>query len=126
VILLVLKYFFYGENLMSSVQIIDDEQFNTEVLNQTQPVVVYFWADWCGPCKLVSPSIDWVSQNYPDRLKVVKMPIDTNPKSVKTYSIEGVPAIRLFQNGQLIHSWEGAITKAKLIEMLDRHFFTAA
>jgi thioredoxin 1 len=107
-------------------QIISDEQFNTEVLSQTQPVMVYFWADWCGPCKLVSPSIDWASQNYTDRLKVVKLPVDGNPKSVKTYAVEGVPAIRLFQAGQLIHSWEGAITKAKLTEMIDRHFFTAA
>jgi thioredoxin 1 len=107
-------------------QIISDEQFTTEVLSQTQPVVVYFWADWCGPCKLVSPSIDWISQNYTDRLKVVKLPVDGNPESVKTYAVEGVPAIRLFQDGQLIHSWEGAITKAKLTEMIDRHFFAPA
>jgi thioredoxin 1 len=107
-------------------QIISDEQFTTEVIDQNQPVVVYFWADWCGPCKLVSPSIDWISQNYADRLKVVKLPVDGNPASVKTYAVEGVPAIRLFQDGQLIHSWEGAITKAKLTEMIDRHFFAAA
>lgn len=107
-------------------QIISDEQFDTEVISQTQPVMVYFWADWCGPCKLVSPSIDWAEQNYTDRLKVVKLPVDGNPASVKTYAVEGVPAIRLFQNGQLIHSWEGAITKAKLTEMIDRHFFAPA
>jgi thioredoxin 1 len=107
-------------------QIISDEQFNTEVICQTQPVMVYFWADWCGPCKLVSPSIDWAEQNYTDRLKVVKLPVDGNPESVKTYAVEGVPAIRLFQNGQLIHSWEGAITKVKLTEMIDRHFFAPA
>jgi thioredoxin 1 len=115
---------FYGERLMSGVQIINDQQFGTEVLSQTQPVVVYFWADWCGPCKLVSPSIDWIATNYADRLKIVKMPVDGNPESVKAYAVEGVPALRLFQNGQLIHAWEGAITKAKLVEMLDRHFFT--
>ncbi len=107
-------------------QIISDDQFDTEVISQTQPVMVYFWADWCGPCKLVSPSIDWAEQNYTDRLKVVKLPVDGNPASVKTYAVEGVPAIRLFQNGQLIHSWEGAITKAKLTEMIDRHFFAPA
>jgi thioredoxin 1 len=109
-----------------SVQIIGDDQFATEVLSQDHPVLVYFWADWCGPCKLVSPSIDWISTNYADRLKVVKMPVDGNPNAVKSYAVEGVPAIRLFRGGELIHAWEGAITKAKLTEMIDQHFFTAA
>jgi thioredoxin 1 len=108
-----------------SVQVITDDQFDAEVLKQVQPVLVYFWADWCGPCKLVSPSIDWISTNYADRLKVVKMPVDGNPHSIKSYAVEGVPAIRLFRDGQLLHAWEGAITKAKLTEMIDQQFFAA-
>ncbi len=107
---------------MSGVSVISDDLFATTVLASEQPVVVYLWADWCGPCKLVSPSIEWVAQNYADRLKVVKMPVDENPDTVKTYKVEGVPAIRLFQSGNLLHSWEGAITKAKLIAMIDQYF----
>jgi thioredoxin 1 len=101
--------------------VISDEQFSAEVLSYEPTVLVYFWADWCGPCKLVSPSIDWLAQDYAERLKVVKMSIDASPQAVKAYSVEGVPAIRMFRNGQLIHSSEGAITKGKLLELVDRN-----
>jgi thioredoxin 1 len=104
---------------MSSVTVINDAQFENEVLQADGPVLVYLWAAWCGPCRLVSPSIDWIASNYSDRLKVVKMEVDPNPETVKTYKVEGVPAIRLFKGKDVIHSWEGAITKDKLATMLD-------
>jgi thioredoxin 1 len=104
---------------VSSVTVINDAQFESEVLQADLPVLVYLWAAWCGPCRLVSPSIDWIATNYSDRVKVVKMEIDPNPETVKAYKVEGVPAIRLFKGDELLHSWEGAITKAKLITMLD-------
>lgn len=104
---------------MSSVTVIDDARFSSEVLSADVPVLVYLWASWCGPCRLVSPSIDWVAKNYADRLKVVKMEVDPNPETVKTYKVEGVPALRLFKGGEVIHTWEGAITKDKLAAMLD-------
>ncbi|MEZ2225525.1 thioredoxin family protein [Microcoleus sp.] len=105
--------------MSNSVIVISDEKFETEVLKAEQPVLAYFWAAWCGPCKLVSPSIDWIAENYSDRLKVVKMEIDPNPATVKQYKIEGVPAIRLFKNSELVMSHEGAITKQKLTGLLD-------
>lgn len=104
---------------MSSVTVINDAQFESEVLQADLPVLVYLWAAWCGPCKLVSPSIDWIAANYSDRVKVVKMEIDPNPQTVKAYKVEGVPAIRLFKGNEVVHTWEGAIAKAKLIAMLD-------
>ncbi len=104
---------------MSSVTVINDAQFESEVLQADLPVLVYLWAAWCGPCRLVSPSMDWIATNYGDRVKVVKMEIDPNPATVKAYKVEGVPAIRLFKGDELLHSWEGAISKAKLITMLD-------
>jgi thioredoxin 1 len=104
---------------VSSVTVINDAEFEREVLQAELPVLVYLWAAWCGPCRLVSPSIDWISTNYGDRLKVVKMEVDPNPETVKTYKVEGVPAIRLFKGEEVIHSWEGAITKDKLTTMLD-------
>jgi thioredoxin 1 len=104
---------------VSSVTVINDAQFESEVLQSDLPVLVYLWAAWCGPCRLVSPSIDWIANNYSDRVKVVKMEIDPNPETVKTYKVEGVPAIRLFKGDALIHSLEGAITKDKLATILD-------
>lgn len=104
---------------MSNVTVINDSQFATEVLQAELPVLVYLWAAWCGPCKLVSPSIDWIATNYVDRVKVVKMEIDPNPETVKAYKVEGVPAIRLFKGDEMIHAWEGAISKDKLKGMLD-------
>lgn len=105
--------------MSNSVIVISDEKFETEVLKAEQPVLAYFWAAWCGPCKLVSPSIDWIAENYSDRLKVVKMEIDPNPATVKQYKIEGVPAIRLFKNSELVMSHEGAISKQKLTSLLE-------
>jgi thioredoxin 1 len=106
---------------VSSVTVINDAQFESEVLQADLPVLVYLWAAWCGPCRLVSPSIDWIATNYRDRVKVVKMEIDPNPETVKAYKVEGVPAIRLFKGDEMIHSFEGAITKDKLAIILDNH-----
>ena len=106
---------------MSSVISIKDTEFETEVLKANQPVLVYFWASWCGPCRLMSPSIDWAAETYSDRLKVVKMEVDPNPATVKQYQVEGVPALRLFQGTEVIASSEGVIAKPKLTSFLDTH-----
>ncbi len=106
---------------MSSVTTITDTEVETEVLKANQPVLVYFWASWCGPCRLMSPLIDWVADNYSDRLKVVKMEVDPNPGTVKLYQVEGVPAIRLVQGNEVLEASEGAIGKQKLVSLLDTH-----
>ncbi len=106
---------------MSSTITIPDIEFETEVKNASTPVLAYFWAPWCGPCRLVAPSIDSVAAEYADRLKVVKMEVDPNPNAVKYCQVEGVPALRLFKNGEPIASYEGAITKQKLVDMLETH-----
>ena len=106
---------------MSSVTTITDSDFEAEVLQANQPVLVYFWASWCGPCRLVSPSIEWAADNYSDRLKVVKMEVDPNPGTVKQYQVEGVPALRLFSGTEVLASIEGAIAKQKLVSFLDTH-----
>ncbi|AUB38447.1 trxA, thioredoxin 1 [Nostoc flagelliforme CCNUN1] len=110
------------ETAMSKAVItITDAEFETEVLKAEQPVLVYFWASWCGPCQLMSPLINSAATKYSDRLKVVKMEIDPNPLTVKQYQVEGVPALRLFQGQEVLISTEGVIGKDKLLELLDTH-----
>ena len=101
---------------MSSVLEITDSKFEEEVFLAKQPVLVYFWASWCGPCQLVSPSIGVIAETYSDRLKVVKLEVDSNPKATAECKVEGVPALRLYKDKELLASYEGAITKQKLIE----------
>ncbi|MGH2413959.1 MAG: thioredoxin family protein [Microcystaceae cyanobacterium] len=106
---------------MSSVIEITDTEFDSEVFNTDRPVLVYFWASWCGPCRLVSPSINWAADTYSDRLKVVKLEVDPNPDAVAKCQVEGVPALRLFKDNEILESHEGAIGKQQLQTWLDHH-----
>jgi thioredoxin 1 len=106
---------------MSNVIEITDNEFDNEVFTADKPVLVYFWASWCGPCRLVSPSIAAIADNYSDRLKVVKLEVDPNPNAVKTCQVEGVPAIRLFKDRDVLVSYEGAIGKQQLQTLIDSH-----
>ncbi len=103
---------------MSLLEITDFE-FEQELSSSDLPVLAYFWADWCGPCRLVSPSIAAIADQYGDRLKIFKLAIDPNPTTVAKYQVEGVPAFRLFKAGMLVASHEGAITKPKLLAWLE-------
>ncbi|BFM40833.1 thioredoxin family protein [Synechocystis sp. LKSZ1] len=98
---------------------ITDLEFAQELANTEQPVLVYFWAEWCGPCRLMSPSVKAIADQYDGRLKVLKLAVDPNPQSVAQCQVEGVPALRLFKQGNLVLSHEGAITKPKLLELLE-------
>ncbi len=106
---------------MSIVLEITDPQFDTEVFDTETPVLVYFWASWCGPCRLVSPSIKKIADTYGDRLKVVKLEVDPNPEARSKCKVEGVPALRLYKDKELLVSHEGAIGKQQLEEMLEQH-----
>ncbi|MEG4292868.1 thioredoxin domain-containing protein [Microcoleus sp. C2C3] len=107
--------------MSNSVIVINDENFETEVLEAEEPVLAYFWATWCGPCRLTAPAVDSVATNYSDRLKVVKMEIDSNPNTVTEYKVHGVPAFMLFKNAEVVLSHEGAIPEGKLLSLLDPH-----
>jgi thioredoxin 1 len=106
---------------MSTLKVISDSEFATEVMGGDQPVLVYFWAAWCGPCRLMATSVTAVAASYGDRLKIVKMEIDPNPISVAQWKVEGVPAFRLFQAGELKGECEGAISKVKLEAFIDTY-----
>lgn len=106
---------------MSSVVTITDAEFETEVLKTDQPVLVYFWASWCGPCRLMAPIVDTLAATYGDRLKIVKMEVDPNPDAVAKYKVEGVPAFRLIKAGEVVETSEGAVSKQKLQDLLEAH-----
>jgi thioredoxin 1 len=106
---------------MSTVKVISDSEFETEVIGSEQPVLVYFWAAWCGPCRLMAPLVNSIATAYGDRLKVIKMEVDPNPVNVAQWKVEGVPAFRFFEAGELKGECEGAIPKAKLESFIDTY-----
>ncbi|KAF6153319.1 hypothetical protein GIB67_003509 [Kingdonia uniflora] len=100
---------------------IDQIQFSETVLESDVPVLVEFIADWCGPCRLMAPAIDWASQEYKDKVKVLKIDHDSNPKLIEEYKVYGLPGLIFFKNGKEVPGSrrEGAMTKAKLKEYID-------
>ncbi len=104
---------------MSEVIEITNDEFEGELADGSEFVLAYFWASWCGPCRLVSPTIKWAAETYSERIKVLKLEVDPNPETVAKYKVEGVPALRLFKDQELIYSHEGAIGKEKLQQELE-------
>lgn len=98
-----------------------DGNFTKEVLQSTQPVLVDFWAPWCGPCKMVGPVVEDLAQEYAGRLKVVKLNTDENPETASTYGIMSIPTLAIFNNGKAVDGMVGAAPKKMLKELLDKH-----
>ena len=98
---------------------ISDDTFETEVLNAEQPVLVDYWAEWCGPCKAISPILGEIAEEYADKLKVVKLNIDDNPATPPKYNIRGIPTLMLFRNGAVEAVKVGALSKSQLAAFID-------
>ena len=98
---------------------ISDESFEEEVLQSDRPVLIDYWAEWCGPCKMIAPVLDEIATEYSDRLKVVKLNIDDNPQTPPKYGIRGIPTLMVFKDGQVEATKVGAVSKAKLTAFLD-------
>ena len=98
---------------------ISDESFETEVLQSEKPVLIDYWAEWCGPCKMIAPILDEIALEYSDRLKVVKLNIDDNPQTPPKYGIRGIPTLMVFKGGQVEATKVGAGSKTQLTAFLD-------
>ncbi|MGH1360208.1 MAG: thioredoxin TrxA [Burkholderiaceae bacterium] len=104
-----------------SITQVNDSSFETEVLNSDQPVLVDYWAEWCGPCKMIAPILDEVATDYGDKLKVAKVNADENQATLQKYGIRGIPTLMLFKNGQLVDTKVGALSKSQLTLFIDSH-----
>jgi thioredoxin 1 len=98
---------------------ISDQTFDQEVINSTTPVLIDFWAPWCGPCKAIAPVVEEVAGTYARRLKVVKMNVDDNPQTPSKYGVRGIPNLILFKRGQVADQIVGAVPKAHLVRAID-------
>lgn len=98
---------------------VTDETFEQEVLNADRPVLLDYWAEWCGPCKMIAPIIDEIAGEYEDSVKVCKMDIDSNPSTPRKYGVRGIPTLMLFKDGDVDSTRVGALSKSQLKAFLD-------
>ena len=98
-----------------------DASFNADVIEAGTPVLVDYWAEWCGPCQMIAPILDEVSKDYDGKLRVAKMNVDENRDVPAKYGIRGIPTLMLFQDGQLAATKVGALSKAQLTAFIDSH-----
>lgn len=103
---------------MATVQVTDDT-FDAEVRNAGVPVVVDFWAEWCGPCKMIGPALEELAAEYGDNVKIVKVNVDDNPNSPAQLGVRGIPALFLFKGGEVVSNKTGAAPKAALKDWID-------
>jgi thioredoxin 1 len=98
-----------------------DADFDKDVLQADVPVLVDFWAEWCGPCRMMGPTVDQVASEYAGKVKVGKLDVDANQQTAFRYGIRGIPTILLFKGGQIVEQKVGAIQKAEFQKMLEKH-----
>jgi thioredoxin 1 len=98
---------------------VTDDSFESEVLQSASPVLVDYWAEWCGPCKMIAPVLDEIADEYAGRLKLAKLNIDDNPNTPPRYGIRGIPTLMLFKDGEVEATKVGAVSKSQLTAFID-------
>ena len=103
----------------SGIVHVTDETFEKDVLGAGSPVLVDYWAEWCGPCKMIAPVLEEIAQEYEGRVQVAKLNIDENPATPPKYGIRGIPTLMLFKNGNVEATKVGAVSKSQLAAFID-------
>lgn len=101
------------------IQYVTDASFKSDVLDSAVPVLVDYWAEWCGPCKMIAPILDEVAKEYGSRIKIAKLNIDENPKTPGEYGVRGIPTLILFKGGNVEATKVGALSKSQLTAFID-------
>ena len=99
---------------------VSDATFEADVLRSSRPVLVDFWAEWCGPCKMIAPIVDELAETYAGRLKVAKINIDHNQQTPRSYAVRGIPTLMIFKDGKVHATQVGAVSKAALTQLIDK------
>lgn len=103
-----------SENILN----VTDDSFESDVLRSEQPVLVDYWAEWCGPCKMIAPVLEEVANEYNGKMSVAKLNIDDNPNTPPKYGIRGIPTLMIFKNGEVAATKVGALSKSQLLEFI--------
>jgi thioredoxin 1 len=111
---------FWRKPVSEHIAHVTDDQFEAEVLKSGSPVLVDFWAEWCGPCKAIAPILDDVAAKYHGKLKVAKINIDHNQKTPRNYNVRGIPTLMIFKDGKVQATQIGAISKTQLTQIIDK------
>ena len=105
---------------MANINQVSDSTFEQEVLKSNLPVLIDFWAPWCGPCKAIAPVVEELAREYDGRLKVVQMNVDDNPATPSRYGVRGIPNLILLRNGEVKNQIIGAVPKSQLVKAIDQ------
>ncbi|MEM7206187.1 MAG: thioredoxin TrxA [Pseudomonadota bacterium] len=100
---------------------VTDDSFDNDVLQSDKPVLVDYWAEWCGPCKMIAPILEEIAPDYADKIKIAKLNIDDNPNTPPKYGIRGIPTLMLFKGGAVDATKVGALSKSQLTDFIDEN-----
>jgi thioredoxin 1 len=106
---------------MSNIVTVNDTSFENEVIESSSPVLVDFWAQWCGPCKAIAPILDDLANKYQGKIKITKLDVDSNPATPPKFGVRGIPTLIIFKDGQVLATQVGLLSKNELMKFIEDH-----